>query len=323
MAHGGGHRESYVEVLASVTGLQTLIASRRWSVIGRLVGAHRVLFASLEDDLVTFFLVAFLRLLLVRRTVAVVMNPGRVLEGGEWKHWLKGVALKTLKHMPGLTTLSIIPFYIDDRLPALTNDWIYDPQFWDMEVATGHVDDVSLAETVMTYAAGRPVLLFLGAFSKIKGFTFLADLMDQDRRIGERYLVVAAGKPEAATAAAAQKLRAAGGVVVDRYLTDAEVLSIKRAARVIWACYDPGYNSSSGLFGRALQLRKAVVVRHGSYLEIMALALKYPVIAIAYGDVRAAADMLVNMAGEGQDPPLHIGSHCAALSIPKLRKALS
>lgn len=320
-----GHRESYVETLSGVTGLTRLIEPRGVSTLRTLLAADSVLFATLEDDTAFFFVVAILRAVLGRRTVAIFMSPRLCFIGGFIKTTVRRYAFRLFKRLRSVTLLSILPFYLDQRFASVADDWIYDPQFWDFDKRIENADwpDSALAQDVKRQSHGRPILLFLGGPSFFKGFPFMAEILRTAPAITDQLMIVVAGKVPEDQRRSAKLVSEAGGLVIDRYLTDDEVVSAKRCATCLWACYHPSYDSSSGLFGRAIQLRKQVIVRQGSYVDIIASHLKYPVHRCAFDDVEEGVALLKKI-GQGEALPQSddIAMTCRDQSVARLRAAL-
>ncbi|MGX9117700.1 hypothetical protein ACWTU6_13595 [Mesorhizobium sp. BHbsci] len=321
----GGHRESYVETLSGITGLTRLIEPRGISTLRTLLTADAVLFATLEDDIAFFFAVAILRAVLGRNTVAIFMSPRLCFIGGFIKTTVRRHAFRFLKRLRSVTLLSILPFYLDRRFASVADDWIYDPQFWDLDSKIENADwpDSALAQDVKRKARGRPILLFLGGPSVMKGFPFLAKILQAKPAITHRLMIVVAGKVPADQKRFAELVSEAGGLVIDRYLTDDEVLSAKLCATCLWACYDPSYDSSSGLFGRAMQLGKQVIVRRGSNVDTIASHLKYPVHRCAFDDIEEGAAILMKISqADAQPQSDNITMTCRDQSVARLRAAL-
>ncbi|RWL22676.1 MAG: glycosyltransferase family 1 protein [Mesorhizobium sp.] len=320
----GGHRESYVDTLSGITGLTRLIEPRGISTLRTLVAAGSVLFATLEDDNAFFFAVAILRAVLGRRTVAIFMNPRRCFTPG-FNSVVRRHAFRFLKRLRSVTLLSILPFYLDRRFASVADDWIYDPQFWDLvsRIENAGWPDSALAQEVKRQANGRPILVFLGGPSVMKGFPFLAKILQAKPAITDRLMIVIAGKVPADQKRFAELVSEAGGLVIDRYLTDDEVLSAKLCATCLWACYDPSYDSSSGLFGRAMQLGKQAIVRRGSYVDSIASHLNYPVHRCTFGDIDEGMAILMGIGeADAQPQPGGIAATCRDQSVARLRAAL-
>lgn len=96
-------------------------------------------------------------------------------------------------------------------------------------------------------------------------------------------------------------MEALGGVVFDRMVSDEELLSLYGASDLVWSCYSPHYNQSSGIFGRAFQLGKPSLVRESSYLADLADILEHPALRLPFGEVNSASERLTTWKPEPQD----------------------
>jgi hypothetical protein len=292
----------------------------------KLVSADRVLFATLEDQIPFFIVVALTRALRRRETAAIFMGPGRCFERGALKYTIKRAVFRQLNKVRMIKLLSILPFYLDKRFAEVAGDWIYDPEFWDLSAMSNSAacNSNALADEVKAAAAGRPVVLYLGGISDIKGFPFLVKIMLQNPALTKTSLFVAAGRVPASHFGAADDFSAAGGWLVNRFLSDDEVVALKIHAHSLWACYHPSYNSSSGIFGRAMQLGKRAIVRRGSYLDLIAENFNFPAIRCTFGDVADGSRAIHKAIDDSQLVELEgVGKLCKELSLERLRKALS
>lgn len=287
MFNRAGHRESWIQLFGQITGYTPLIGPRSHDRTKKLIAADDVLFASVEDDLRLFTRVALARLMRGKKTRGFFVNPGRAIHGGRFVHKIKYAFLRTCRLCPGIDTMSIIPFYIDPRLERLTTDWFYDPQFWDLSDSDRAPIPCPLVDEIRSFAKDRKILLFLGRMDISKGAPFFVECLRRHPELAKTHAFVAAGKAKDDMISLSQELEDLGGMHINRFLTDVEVAALNIASDTIWACYEPYYNSSSGLFGRALQLGKDVLIREGSYLDIMANELQFPVGKAAYGDTQA------------------------------------
>lgn len=282
-----GHRASWIKLFSGISGYEPLIGPPSAQLAKQMIAADEVLYTTLEDALGFFARVALGRALRGKRTRVLMMNPGRALHGGRITHAIKYVYLRFFKMFPGVDSLSIIPFYIDPRLARLSTGWFYDPQFWDLTPGELVPQSCPLSEEIAAKAAGRKILLFLGRMDVSKGSRFFVECLRAHPDLAETHFFVAAGKAADQMKPLGADLETLGGLHIDRYLTDEEVICLKHGCDTLWACYDPYYNSSSGLFGRALQLGKDVLIREPSYLDVMATELGFPAGRVAYGDTEA------------------------------------
>src|ERR1700685_4165033 len=66
--------------------------------------------------------------------------------------------------------------------------------------------------------------------------------------------------------------------IYEPQLWDLQYLGVPdlQSADLVWSCYAPDYNQSSGIHGRAVQLGIPVVVRRGSYIDALGKSLSHP-----------------------------------------------
>ena len=84
------------------------------------------------------------------------------------------------------------------------------------------------------------------------------------------------------------KFTSAGGMLIDRHLSDVEIESIYLESDIIWSCYAPAYDYSSGIFGRAIQFCVPAIIRKDSYLDKFSQLAGLSALALEYGNVQAA-----------------------------------
>jgi hypothetical protein len=226
-----------------------------------------------------------------------------------------------VKHLPRITILSIVPGYLHPGLAGVTNNWMYDLQFWDRTL-----DELPLDGAVMRMlreeGRGRRLIACLGRQDQEKGLGELVDIVRTAPALSERIAIVSAGKIDPALASVRADLDRCGAIVIDRFVTDEELLQVYAASDLIWACYAPIYDQSSGIFGRALQFGKRVVVREGSAIHRIATALRAPAVAIPWGDHRRAADILSEIADRSIGSETFDAGGIRAESMAKLASAL-
>jgi hypothetical protein len=289
-----GHRGPYVALLASMFGLTPVCAPPGPAVIRRLIATPRLLLATIDDNLPSLILTVLCRSLRGRPTVALFLSAHRCFDMSRLKYRLKWLAFAALRRVPHLTLITITPFSVAPRFAEVANFGAHDPQYWDLhngrELLTPQ--PTALSEAILQRAAGRRVLCMPGTLTSLKGFVFLSEIMRSDPTLGERLLVVAAGKVQPETDEAARIFVAAGGMLADRLLDDAEMESLYAVSDLIWSCYSPDYDQASGIFGRAVQLGVPVVIRRGALIDRFASNLPVPVVRLDFGHVQRGAEVL-------------------------------
>lgn len=284
-----GHRREFMDVLTielAANGIQSTISSEP-----SFTDPDPVLFAMIEEYPRAFFLSALLRSILRRRTTGLLFRPRQCVAPRTIRHALKHLALRALTSLPGTEVLTILPHALDARFTRISTGWIFDPQLWDLDpLGRSTLNPLPrLCEDLKEKAAGRRVVMALGAQDHDKGFATLATLTASTSFLGDRAVVVAAGAVSQECRGAAESFQRAGGILVDRYIDDPELIGLYQIADFIWCCYLPSYDQSSGVFGRAFQLGVPAIVRAGSYLEKLAELLGHPTLPVDPDDPERAA----------------------------------
>lgn len=235
----------------------------------------------LEEQTATFVLLALARALIGRRSVALMFRPREAIYSRSLPLRAKRLVLGWIKRMRDIQILTILPFQVDHRFSRVASGWIYDPQLWDAD-ADCLARPGELTAEVKARASGRQVIIALGAQNAQKGFDYLSDIWGYAASLRETSFVVVAGKISERSQSAADRLREAGAMIIDRFIDDSELQQLYAAADLVWSAYAPDYDQASGIFGRAVQAGLPTVVRSGAYLEQLAVALDHPVIAVPW-----------------------------------------
>lgn len=290
-----GHRGAYEDFVQRLFGGTVKRSGLQLATRGTLF------FLMVEEGFMAYFASAFLRALIGRRTVGLLFRPGPALKGNSLRLRFKRGLLRLLKAMPSVATLSIVPFPLQPRFAEIADGWIYDFQLWDMGAADyatvaalregrdcANPDAVTFHAAIVAASAGKPVVVALGVQSRSKGFVRLAAAAEMLAAQG--WQIVVAGRIDPALAAEKARLEELGALIADRFVSDGEILGAYAGATAVWACYDPSYDQSSGILGRAVQFGCSVVVRKGSLSETFCEQEGYPFLAVA-GEIGAPLDL--------------------------------
>lgn len=272
-ASDAGHRASYATLFSGF--FSTRVATAPWAALA--TGAP-VLFLMIEEHFAGYAIVAAIRALFGRRTVGLMFRPGPALEGGDLRTRLKQWILRVLRHMPNVSTLTIVPFDVAPGFARIADDYIHDPQLWDLsanecalvaELADGSrkVPEAALVADLRSAAGSRRVVGAVGRQDRDKGFDLFARTFAASDAIREVALFAYAGKVGARERDDADALAAAGGYAINRFVSDGELLAMYAASDFIWCVYAPDYDQASGIFGRAVQLGRVPIIREGSMIH--------------------------------------------------------
>lgn len=306
-----GHRAAYDRVLAAALDPYGI------SIRSNADHATTDFFPMLDDDIPAFVSRTIRNIAFGKSTVGLFFRPLECFLKTHAKYRLKRIAFQMLRRLPNTRIITILPFAIDDRFHTVASDWIYDPQFWDLEyqpkeIRGGNVGHLS--QTIRHLAGQRRILVALGSQYRIKGYDFFSRIWSEQPEIRKHYLFVAAGSVAEECRKSAHRFVEAQGLLIDRYISDKEMFELYNIADAVWSCYTPDYNQSSGIFGRAFQFAKPSVVREDTLLLRLAKTLQYPSLSLPFGDTQTASLRLTTWTPERADP-LNI-----KLKIEQMRK---
>lgn len=266
IAHPGGHRKAYLDLFVSITNFQPEIGPISKKNIILLLRAEKVLFATVGKHFRRYFAVSLIRSLFGKPTCTIFLGAVKFRANIESQSsHLDKLLIKIWKLLPKQKLLAILPYNIEPSLSRVTNDYISDPQMWDLwfNDYPNIFPQTALSKLVEKKRKGREVLIFLGKKDKRKSFGELVAFTKKNRN---HILTVAAGRVAQECAHEAAELLSLGMMVEDRYISDNELLSLYNVADFAWCYYAPVYDQPSGIYGRAIQLGVTPVVRSGSMI---------------------------------------------------------
>jgi hypothetical protein len=230
-----------------------------------------------------------------RATIGLFFRPGDCFIAGSFKATVRRIAFRFVSRLRHVHILSILPPEVLPRLREVATDWIYDPQLWDLDYLNEASTEPSpqIAEQLAVASQGRRLIIAVGRQSKAKGFDYLVDIWCASARLREKYIFVVAGKLDASSAAQAKRFVDLGGVLVDQRIPNGDLLYLYKRAGIVWSCYSEGYDQSSGIHGRAIQLGIPVLVRNDSFIDRLGKMLGYPSLGLPGDSAAAAAEQIL------------------------------
>lgn len=290
-----GHRRSYVGTLARMLGYSPSISSLNTEVASRLVRADRLVIATFDDSPAIYALIALLRGFLGRRTAALFLRPQTCLRTDHVKYRLKKLFYRAVRLIPGLTLVTITPHEWKPSLAQVSHVGTYDPQYWDFHDGTRlrAPRHSAFSRDLAAASDGRNIISLPGFISREKGFELLTHIAATQAMAQAPVLIVAAGAVLPEMRSTAEAFERAGGMLVDRELSDDEIESLYGVSTAVWACYIPDYDQASGIFGRSFQAGTPVLVREGSLIAAAAQDLGAQALALPFDDQQAAAATII------------------------------
>jgi hypothetical protein len=263
-----GHRLEYIKFCESALGGSRVSG---WDLI---TTRKVLLFLMVEESFLLYAAVSLYRALLGRKTVGLVFRAKECVKCSSIRLKVKYAVMLILKQVRDVKSLSIVPFFICEGAEKICDDWIYDFQFWDKDFLESMVEVSEVHKTVgliEAQAQGRKVVCAVGRQDKSKGFDQFVSLYLSSQALREKYLFVSGGKVSGIDEALIEKFERLGGLLINKRISDSELVALYKASDFVWVCYSQQYDQSSGVLGRALQYKKNVIVRKGTIAERLAL----------------------------------------------------
>jgi len=298
-----GHHDDYYRVFAELCrqfGYSAQVTVNWRSV---MFSGDSLFFMMMEETPIGFVLTAPIRSLLGRKTSCLLFRPGESVHPKSLIHQVKRALLQSLRRLPGCNIITLLPFDLEPGFAAFANNWIYDPQLWDVKLL-GYDAPPSKAMQefigeIRERAGTRKVVVALGTQNQIKGFGFFCQLWNSPKSeaLRQETLFVSLGKVAPTLTGLATEFAENGGYLLDRMASNEELLALYQCTDYVWACYAPQYNQASGIYGRAVQFGVPTVVRSGSFLDRLSTILDEPKIGLAWGDEDGVVDAFRNELG--------------------------
>ncbi|GLR50150.1 hypothetical protein GCM10007923_13550 [Shinella yambaruensis] len=262
-----GRRPSYLRVL------ERLFGARRAGLRAVLLSRAPVLFLMVEEAFLLYVAVSLLRALTGRRTAGLLLRPMPLSVSSRRSCRWKRAVLRWLKRFRAIHTLTILPFSVFPAFSTIAKGWIYDFQLWDLTDEEREAVELLRSER---QPGARLVLTAIGTQSRRKGFDLFTDSYVRVAALRTRFQFISCGRIERAVDDYAAAFREAGGVAVNRSVSDAELLGAYAASDAIWCFYPPIGDHASGVLGRAAQLGIPAVVRYGSLAHRLCIVENIP-----------------------------------------------
>jgi len=204
-----------------------------------------------------------------RKTVALLLRPQTCVRPTKPIHRIKQILFKLLRQVPNVSILVIVPFSVEPKLAIYADDWINDPQLWDLAILAPQV----LQTHHNAQHSKLKKITILGRLDREKGFEQFASLWIDNQAVRQAYQFVAAGVLDPSLAKLGARFSDAGGVLINERISDEHMFALYHESYAMWCAYDREYDQASGIFGRAFQLGVPTIITEGSMLHRHAEAL--------------------------------------------------
>lgn len=263
-----GHRKSYLDFVLKN------FSSKKIEKRELFTSSDTVLFLMIEDSFPFYFAACLWRGLIGKKTSGLLFRPQPVVEAHSLRLKLKKWLLLVLKKIPNVKTILIIPDSLHSGFPGISDGWIYDFQFWDIQQSDYQLFlDLKNGKYINPLFArikngrnNRRVLCAIGRQNRIKGFDVFVNAYIDNEDIREKFLFVYGGKVIEHEELAVIFDRI-GGVSENAYISTDDIIALYSSCDLVWALYAEDYDQASGIFGRAVQFGIPVVVRKNSLIH--------------------------------------------------------
>lgn len=256
-----GHRKEYIEFVSG------FLNGHRASLLIGAFSRKPFLFLMIEELFFIFVLVAMIRSVFGCRTSGLSFRAHVCIDSKALKHRVKLYALRFLKLNRFVKVLSIVPYGTCPGLERLCDGFIEDFQFNDIDYLLSKVNQSEFSEVVQCLndiSHEKYLISAIGKQNYDKGVDNYIRLFNENLSLRQKYIFLIAGKVEDVDLKDLELFKENGGLVFDRFISDSELCAIYSVSDVIWCCYAPNYDQSSGVLGRAIQFGKRPIIRLNS-----------------------------------------------------------
>lgn len=252
--YDGGHRLSYISTF------EKEFSSKRKTLKQSIFSKDTLFFLMVEECFFTYIIVSILRSLFMLKTAGLIFRVIPTIRNGGWRMKCKYYILKFSKKSKYITNISIVPFYVDKKISKIADNWIYDPQLWDLKQ-----EEFDYFNEANKEKTEKGIVSLIGSQNRLKGFGFLMENLGKFEKELKFFFL---GKLDEEMTILYSKKEVFENIDgINRFVTDQEIIRQYALSDYIWCHYDESYDQASGIFGRAVQLGAKVIIRPNTVLE--------------------------------------------------------
>lgn len=266
-----GHRSGYVEILKKYFKIEEISVKENSFIEKlRLVNLKdKLLFPTIDDSYLTFIFVSISRAVLKRETIGIFIRVEKCLK--EKKGFFQSIKFTFFwffKFVPKIHLVTITPHEVNNNYSKISHYGIWDFEFWDKSVNEPKQNIEITCQEFYQVSEGRKLLIaFIGRFEDIKGASEFLGIL---KVYSDMYKGIITGIIPANFQSMVSSV--SNLTLVNRYVTDQEIEHVYSKADIIWCRYDESYDQMSGVFGRAVQYNKKVMIRRDSLISRFCIA---------------------------------------------------
>jgi len=175
------------------------------------------------------------------------------------KHKIKRIIFKIMRKIPNIKTISIHKNKDNKKFDNYINEYIYDIQYWDLNYF-----DIKYKKPkeMDEFKSRKKIMVILGIFDKRKASNELVDLIKSNIELP--FTFIFAGKVSQDNKKIIEQHKDC--FIINRYIKNEEMFYLYKIADIVY-CYYSEDNRPSGIFGRAMQFKRYILVKKGGYLD--------------------------------------------------------
>ena len=240
-----GHRHDWYKQIEGLTNSKQITLHQTKNFFN-LIKLNDPLIISFFDERKYFFLIViFARMLLFRKTIALYFSWSNKLSS-------KKLSLKILEYLVFYFLTHLLPIKLISSNLNHSRRFLMDLSYFDLS-------NVNFEKKDEKYFLG-----FFGSATQIKNFSLFMEfankiacknreiIIQTNSDISDKHMLMIKQNPYI-------NLNKA-------FLSKDEFIGSMASTKSIWVNYEESYDQSSGVFGQAAQLKKVIIVRHGSIL---------------------------------------------------------
>ena len=255
-----GHYLAYGLVIdrllsASLSGLESKVVPkasfREW-----ILAENLILVDGDGEHLLQFFTI-LLRSFLLRPTFLLSVRTEDLINTSV-RSSVKRILMWTFRNFPRIRVISIHRNAHEQQLKRYVSDFIYDIQFWDRPYVMGSSE---IPQELIALNNVDKICIVPGGLNYKRDPNELQSVAQASPDIK----FVIAGKSDLGALNLLHNLE--NVIVINRYISDGELEWLYERATYVWAIYPNSVLRPSGVFGRAMQYGRIVLVRQGGFLH--------------------------------------------------------
>lgn len=252
-----GHYQDWERALTTLT--ECIVIMGFWQQLRMLFTRSNIIYLDADQKHLIFTPLMVLRELWGGKNFLISIRTEYLI-----LHTLKGAVKRriyaALKKYTSTRIISIHKGVHSGQYDKYITDYIYDLQYWDLPLIEVEYRQPLELEG---WKSTKPVVIFFGAFNDKKSRSELLEFLTSQDTLNFTLIFAGRIQPEDMGIILLHK----DCLALNRYIDNNEMFYLYSMADTIYCYYSRDTNRPSGLFGRAVQLKKHVIVRKNGFLH--------------------------------------------------------